>query len=175
LEFGLFQSLQKDHEQVSWEDLVSGPGLVSIYDYLQKTRGIPTPGWLSKEMERKGRAPAISDTGLESTDPVCRESLELFTRLYAREAGNHALKIMATGGVYLGGGIAPRILPILQEGFFMEMFVAKGPMRKIMQAMPVKVILNDKTALLGAANYAVNLLRPVDKHRRGLEQPIPDG
>jgi glucokinase len=156
LEFGLFQSLQKSHEQVSWEDLVSGPGLETIYDYLQNAHGIPTPSWLSEEMDRKGRAPAISNTGLDSADPVCRESLELFTRLYAREAGNHALKIMATGGVYLGGGIAPQILPILKEGSFMEIFVAKGPMRKIMQSMPVKVILNDKTALYGAANYAMS-------------------
>jgi glucokinase len=108
-------------------------------------------------MQQIGKAPAISDAGLESSDPLCRESLELFARLYAREAGNHALKIMATGGVYLGGGIAPRILPILREGIFMEVFVAKGPMRKIMQAMPVKVILNDKTALYGAANYAMEL------------------
>lgn len=162
LEFGLFQSLQKKHAQVSWEDLVSGPGLEAIYDYLQQMHGVSTPNWLSDEMDRKGRAPTISHAGLEATDPVCRESLELFTRLYAREAGNHALKIMATGGVYLGGGIAPRILPMLREGFFMETFIAKGAMRKIMQAMPVKVILNDKTALYGATNYALHLFAPDD-------------
>jgi glucokinase len=162
LEFGLYQSLQKAHQQVSWEDLVSGPGLEAIYDYLQKQHHQSTPDWLSKQMEKIGKAPAISDAGLDETDPVCHESLKLFTRLYAREAGNHALKIMATGGVYLGGGIAPRILPMLQQDFFMETFVAKGPMRKIMQAMPVKVILNDKTALLGAANHAMSLLEPIE-------------
>ncbi|MEW8506657.1 MAG: glucokinase [Candidatus Thiodiazotropha sp.] len=155
LEFSLLQSLRKNREQVSWEDLVSGPGLVLIHDYLQQTHHQQTPPWLGKEMERMGRAPAISAAGLASTDPLCRESLELFTRLYAREAGNHALKIMATGGVYLGGGIAPKILPILKEDIFMEAFIAKGPMSKLMRAMPVKVILNDKTALFGAFNHAM--------------------
>jgi glucokinase len=157
LEFGLFQDLQEKYGHVSWENIVSGPGLEAIYDYLLRHWNLPTPAWLSEQIEHIGKAPAISDAALESTDPLCRESLELFTRLYAREAGNHALKIMATGGVYLGGGIAPRILPILREGIFMEAFVTKGPMRKIMQSMPVKVILNDKTALHGAAVYAMNL------------------
>ncbi|MES9969636.1 MAG: glucokinase [Candidatus Thiodiazotropha sp.] len=155
LEFGLFHALQKQHGHVSWENLVSGPGLEAIYDYLSIYRDRATPAWLQGQMDKLGKAQAISGAGLESSDPLCRESLELFTRLYAREAGNHALKIMATGGVYLGGGIAPQILPILQEGFFMEAFLAKGPMGKIMQTMPVKVILNDKTALYGAANYAM--------------------
>jgi glucokinase len=166
LEFGLFQSLQKEQGQVSWEDLVSGPGLEAIYDYLQGLHNQTTPDWLSKRMEKIGKAPAISDAGLNATDTLCHESLELFSRLYAREAGNHALKIMATGGVYLGGGIAPQILPMLQQDFFMEMFIAKGPMRKIMQSMPVKVILNDKTALYGATNYAVSLLGNDQTHDR---------
>ncbi|MES9944956.1 MAG: glucokinase [Candidatus Thiodiazotropha sp.] len=155
LEFGLFQTLQNQHGHVSWENLVSGPGLEAIYDYLSNYRDRVTPTWLQGQMDKLGKAQAISSAGLESRDPLCRESLELFTRLYAREAGNHALKIMATGGVYLGGGIAPQILPILQEGIFMEAFLAKGPMRKIMLSMPVQVILNDKAALYGAANYAM--------------------
>ncbi|MEW8187193.1 MAG: glucokinase [Candidatus Thiodiazotropha endolucinida] len=157
LEFGLFQVLRKRYGHVSWECLVSGPGLESIYDYLLDQQDMPTPSWLYEQMEKIGKAPAISDAALDSTDPLCRKSLELFTRLYAREAGNHALKIMATGGVYLGGGIAPQILPMLQESIFMEAFLDKGPMRKIMQSMPVKVILNDKTALYGAANYATRI------------------
>ncbi|MES9991535.1 MAG: glucokinase [Candidatus Thiodiazotropha sp.] len=159
LEIKLLQSLQKSHEQVSWEDLVSGPGIEAIYDHLLQAQNTPTPPWLGDEMERIGRAPAISEAAIRTTDPLCREALEIFTRLYAREAGNHALKIMATGGVYLGGGIAPKILPMLREDIFIQAFLAKGPMRKIMEAMPVKVILNDKTALMGAANYAVTLLR----------------
>jgi glucokinase len=162
LEFELFQALEKKHGQVSWENLVSGPGLEAIYDHLHHHWQLPTPAWLEDQIQTIGKAPAISDAGLESSDPLCRKALEIFTRMYAREAGNHALKIMATGGVYLGGGIAPRILPILREGIFMEAFIAKGPMTKVMQSMPVKVILNDKTALYGAANRAVNLQRSTE-------------
>ncbi|MET0069512.1 MAG: glucokinase [Candidatus Thiodiazotropha sp.] len=156
-EFDLYQALEDRYGHVSWEHLVSGPGLEAIYDHLRRQRNLQTADWLNEYMEQVGKAPAISEAGLESTDPLCRESLEIFTRLYAREAGNHALKIMATGGVYLGGGIAPKILPILQEGIFMEAFIAKGPMRRLMQAMPVRVILNENTALFGAANYALTI------------------
>jgi glucokinase len=155
LEFGLYQSLSERQGHVSWENIVSGPGLLDIYDYLIRQRGTQTPSWLHSRMEKIGKAQAISAAGLDASDPPCRETLELFARLYGREAGNHALKIMATGGVYLGGGIAPQILPILKEEAFMEAFVDKGPMRKLMQAMPVRVILNDKAALYGAAAYAI--------------------
>ncbi|MEL0585816.1 MAG: glucokinase [Candidatus Thiodiazotropha sp. (ex. Lucinoma kazani)] len=154
LEFSLYQALSKRYGHVSWERLVSGPGLETIYNYLIRYHDAEIPTWLQQKMDDMGAAPAISTAGLDSADPVCRESLELFTHLYAREAGNHALKIMATGGVYLGGGIAPQILPILKQGQFMEAFVAKGRMRHIMEAMPVRVILNDKAALNGAAQYA---------------------
>ncbi|MCU7848847.1 MAG: glucokinase [Candidatus Thiodiazotropha sp. (ex Lucinoma kastoroae)] len=154
LEFSLYQALSERYGHVSWERLVSGPGLETLYNYLIRYHDAEIPTWLQQKMNDMGAAPAISTAGLDSADPVCRESLELFTHLYAREAGNHALKIMATGGVYLGGGIAPQILPILKQGLFMEAFVAKGRMRHIMEAMPVRVILNDKAALNGAAQYA---------------------
>ncbi len=156
LEFGLYQSLLERHRHVSWENIVSGPGLLAIYDYLLGQRQGQIPSWLHTRMEQIGRTEAISAAGLEASDPLCRESLELFVRLYGREAGNHALKIMATGGVYLGGGIAPKILPILKQEIFMQAFVDKGPMRRLMQAMPVSVILNDKAALYGAAAFALS-------------------
>ncbi|MCU7917719.1 MAG: glucokinase [Candidatus Thiodiazotropha sp. (ex Epidulcina cf. delphinae)] len=154
LEFTLFEALSDRYGHVSWERLVSGPGLETLHAFLRGYHGIDTPAWLRQEMNRIGAAAAVANAGLEQRDPLCRETLELFVRLYAREAGNHALKIMATGGVYLGGGIAPRILPALRDGAFMSNFLAKGRMRHIMQAMPVSVILNDKTALIGAAHYA---------------------
>jgi len=100
-------------------------------------------------------APAISTAALGGRDPLCIESLDLFIELYGREAGNHALKLMASGGVYLGGGIAPRLLPRLQAGGFVRAFLDKGRMRPLLEAMPVWVILNDKAALIGAARYAL--------------------
>jgi glucokinase len=101
-------------------------------------------------------APAISQTALEGRDPLCLETLDLFLLLFGREAGNHALKLMATGGVYLGGGITPRVLSRLKSSRFLEAFFDKGRMRPLMEAMPVRVILNEKAALLGALYYAIS-------------------
>lgn len=154
LEFALFEQLAAQHGRVSWERIVSGPGLETIYTFLQDYRTSSTPAWLSQEMQTKGAAPVISSMALQQRDPLCVEALDIFAQLYAREAGNHALKLMATGGVYLGGGIAPQILPRLQQSDFIHTFCDKGRMRQLMEAMPVKVILNDKAALLGAARFA---------------------
>ena len=154
LEFALFERLAGEFGRVSWERVVSGPGLEAIYTFLRDHHASPTTDWLDKEMRDKGVAPVVSHMALERKDPLCVEALDLFVRLYAREAGNHALKIMAAGGVYLGGGIAPQILPRLQQADFIQTFCDKGRMRPLMQAMPVKVILNDKAALLGAARFA---------------------
>jgi glucokinase len=154
LEFSLYEQLASKYGHVSWERLVSGPGLQYLYQFLRQHRDLSPPVWLMQEMDRIGAGPAISRAAIDQTDDLCQETLELFIQLYAREAGNHALKIMATGGVYLGGGIAPQILPMLQDGQFMQSFLDKGRMQPIMSSMPVRVILNDKTALLGVAQYA---------------------
>ncbi len=155
LEYELFEWLSERHGHVSWERLVSGPGLESIYRFLCSYRQQAAPSWLQSDMQSKGIAPAVSAAALGGRDPLCAESLDLFIELYGREAGNHALKLMAKGGVYLGGGIAPRILPRIKEGGFMRAFLDKGRMRPLMESMPVRVILNDKAALLGAARYAL--------------------
>ena len=96
-------------------------------------------------------AAVISRTALEGRDPVCVEALDLMVSIYGAEAGNLALKLMALGGVYLGGGIAPKILPKLEDGRFMQAFVDKGRFVEMLSCIPVRVILNDQTALLGAA------------------------
>jgi glucokinase len=99
-------------------------------------------------------AAAISGAALAGRDELCREALDIFVRCYGAEAGNLALKQMATGGVYLAGGIAPKLLERLQQGDFMQAFLAKGRMGKLMQTMPVRVVSNDRVSLLGAAAYA---------------------
>jgi len=114
------------------------------------------PDWFI-EADRVGDpTPELSAAGLEGRCEVCAGTLELFARLYGEEAGNLALKVMATGGVWVGGGIAPKILPALTGGAFMEGFLAKGRMRPLLESMPVRVILDDHTALYGAANYAAH-------------------
>ncbi len=101
----------------------------------------------------------VSEKALEGKSDLCVEALDLFVSLYGAEAGNLALKVMATGGLYIGGGIAPKIVQKLKDGTFMKSFVAKGRMRSLLEAIPVRVILNDKTALMGAARCAARRAR----------------
>ncbi|WP_456380109.1 glucokinase [Thiolapillus sp.] len=154
IEIALLQYLRQRYGHVSWELVVSGMGLINIHDFLCAYRREKIPRWLLEAMLGGDTAAAISRAAQEEKCPICTEALALFVRLYGREAGNHALKIMATGGVYIGGGIAPKILEQLQNQAFLEAFFTKGSMEALMQDMPVTVILNENTALYGAALYA---------------------
>ncbi len=155
LEIALLQHLQIRHGHVSWERIVSGPGLVSLHEFLCLHRGITLPDWLQHKMEKgEDAAAGIAEAALSERDDLCVETLDWFVRLYGAEAGNLALKVMSRGGLYLGGGIAPKILPILQKGGFLGGFFSKGRMQPLLEAMPVKVILNDRAALYGPALYA---------------------
>ena len=139
---------------VSWERVLSGPGLQNIYEFLRDTgRGVEEP-WLREAMVREDAAGVFSRAALEKTSPLCVQALDLFVTLYGSEAGNLTLKLLATGGLFVGGGIAPKILPKLRERVFMDAFVAKGRMRPVLEQVPVRVILNDRTALIGAARCA---------------------
>jgi glucokinase len=151
LEIALLQHLQLRHGHVSWERIVSGPGLVSLHGFLCLHRGVPPPDWLQYEVEQGDAAAGIAEAALNKRDALCVEALDWFVRLYGAEAGNLALKVMSRGGLYLGGGIAPKILPLLQNGGFLDSFFSKGRMRPLLEAMPVKVILNDHAALYGPA------------------------
>jgi glucokinase len=155
-EYALFEYLSARYGHVSWERLVSGPGIENIYDFLLTQHRLTTSNALSQRMQQIDRASAISEAALNDGDRLCEQTLEIFIRLYARETANHALKIMATGGVYLGGGIAPKILPLFEKHDFVEQFLSKGRMSPLLASMPLKVVLNDKTALLGAAYYATH-------------------
>lgn len=155
LEIELLRWLKQRWEHVSWERVVAGPGIHHLYEFLLTTGRGQQPAWLAEEMKAHDPSAAISHAAMEGKDPLCAEALGLFVALYGAEAGNLALKIMALGGLYVGGGIAPRILPKLKDGGFLRRFNAKGRMRPLMESMPVHVILNDKTALLGAARRAM--------------------
>jgi glucokinase len=154
LEIELLRFLMTRYGHVSWERLVSGPGLVNIHDFLVHYRKQPVADWLRDDMHSNDPAAAISRAGQSGRDAICVEALELFVHLYGVEAGNLALKMMASGGVYLGGGIAPKILEQLENGAFMAAFRAKGRMQDLLEHMPVRVILNDRTALYGPAVFA---------------------
>ena len=153
LEIAMLEYLRKRFAHASWERVVSGPGLVNLHDFLCAHRGVAVPAWLHDEMAAGDAAAAISRAALDERDAVCADALDLFVHLYGVEAGNHALKIMATGGIYIGGGIAPRILDKIKGPLFMQGLLSKGRMRPLLEGMPVRVILNDRTALYGPALY----------------------
>ena len=112
------------------------------------------PTWLAERLKVADPAPIISEVGLRKEAEIAAQALDLFASIYGAEAGNLALKCLALDGVYVGGGIAPKILAKLQDGAFMRAFTAKGRYKKLMNGIPVKVIVNDRCALLGAASVA---------------------
>jgi glucokinase len=140
---------------VSYERVLSGPGLLNIYRFLSDSNAGEHAEWFQEKIAT-GEDPAavISTAALEETCPLCVQALDLFTSIYGAEAGNLALTVKAVGGVFVGGGIAPKILPKLKDGNFMKAFRDKGRMEPLMRSMPVHVVLNPKTALFGAANFA---------------------
>jgi glucokinase len=146
--------LRREFGHVSWERVLSGPGLFNIYRFLLDTRRGDEPAWLRDELAHPDPAVRISKLGLEGKNELCVRALEVFVALYGAEAGYLALKLMATGGIFVGGGIAPKILPKLQDGGFMRGFLHKGRFEHFLADVPVRVILNERSALLGAARAA---------------------
>lgn len=147
-EIELYCFLVGEVGHVSYERVCSGMGLVNIFRFLLHAGSLPEPAWFR---EATDQAAAVSQAGLENRDETAGRALDLMVSIYGAEAGNLALKVMATAGVYVGGGIAPKILTRLGQGGFMRAFADKGRLSGLMAQIPVKVILNEETALLGAA------------------------
>ncbi len=144
---------------VSYERILSGPGIAHIYEYLRDSGHAPESPELSALLrETDDPAREISRYALENGDALARATLRLFARVYGAEAGNLVLKCLARGGVLIGGGIAPKILGALTDGEFMESFCAKGRFSGFMRTVPVRLALNPSTGLLGAADYAARCL-----------------
>jgi glucokinase len=150
---------------VSWERVVSGPGLVDLHAFLREAGGRATPDWLRLAMEENDPAGAIATAAQLHDDPVCLEALDLFVCYFGAEAGNHALKLMATGGVYLAGGIAPKIASRFAAAGFLDAFFDKGRMEGLMRQMPVHLVTDTNLALYGAALCAA---RTQGRRRGGL-------
>jgi glucokinase len=126
-------------------------GFVNLYNFLRDTGHGAKTDFIDFEATQEDPAALISRLGLDRTNAICVQALDMFVSLYGNEAGNLALKLMATGGIFIGGGIAPRVLKKLRDSSFLTAFAAKGRMSKVLKAIPVRVILSDKTGLLGAA------------------------
>ncbi len=159
LELELAAFLMEEHEHVSYERIVSGPGLVNIYRFLRDTGRGEEPAWLAQEMANKDPGAVISNAALTNRSALCEQALDMFIELFGAEAGNMMLSYMATGGVWLGGGIVVKILSrIKARKHFMSGFTSKGRLTEVMRDVPIRAILNDQTALLGAAKHAFDLL-----------------
>ena len=151
----LLRYLIKKFGHVSYERVVSGPGIANIYDFLRDSGRFEEPDWLKQKMAAAEDASVIiSQEGLAGSSVICAQTLDLFVLIYGAEAGNLALRGKSTGGVYIGGGIAPKILAKLKDGDFMRAFLDKGRYRNFLSSVPVRVILNNEAALQGAAFYA---------------------
>ncbi len=160
------QWLQARHERVSTERVVSGRGILAIYEYLrdQGTYGEQADiaeavlAWAADPAHHAGAL--IGNAALKKSDPLCEATMDLFVAAYGAAAGNLALTLLAYGGVCIAGGIAAKILPLLQAGGFMNAFQTKGRLSPLLYQMPVKVILNPEVGLLGATRFAMQSLLP---------------
>ena len=156
LEVELLRYLLGKFERVSYERILSGSGLFELYKFLHHTgRGEEDPALTEVLFQQAHPAPIVR-AALDGRSERCSLAIDLFVSLYGAEAGNLGLKLMARGGIFVGGGIAPRILERLKQPAFMQSLTAKGRMRPLLESMPVHVILNDKVGLLGAARYAAS-------------------
>jgi glucokinase len=140
--------------RVSWERVVSGLGIKNIYAFLRDVEKITEPGWLHDRMLAEDPNAVIGRCAEDGSSSLCFETMKIFAGAYGAEAGNIALQVLATGGMYLGGGIAPKILKTLKNGTFTQAFIDKGRLSPLVESVPVRVILDDTCALLGAAAYA---------------------
>ena len=154
----LLRFLAREFDHVSFERVVSGPGLQNIYRFVVAQAAAPEPEWLKERLRCDDPSAVIGEVGIAGTEPNCVRALTLFTMVYGAEAGNLALKYLGLGGVFVCGGIAPKILPALHDGEFIRAFLAKGRLRSTLEEIPVRVSLNQNLGLLGAAHVAASML-----------------
>lgn len=155
VEIDLFQYLRRALQgRVSFERVVSGLGIKNIYTFLRDEKGLEEPSWLKERMLVEDPNAVIGELGEQGGNELCSRTLDIFAEAYGAEAGNLALKVLSVGGMYLGGGIAPKILKKMQQGGFMRAFTDKGRLSDLLVHMPVRIILESRAALMGAAAYA---------------------
>ena len=146
---------EKYNGRVSFERVVAGMGLTSIYQFLRDVRGMEEPAWLAEKIAKASDPNSvITENALSAKSEICEKALDMFVSAYGAEAGNLALKVLSVGGLYVGGGIAPRIIEKLKDGTFIKAFTDKGRLSQLLINMPVRVILESRAALMGAAAYA---------------------
>jgi len=154
-EIGLLNYLRRIlNGRVSWERVVSGIGIQNVYAYLRDVEKLEEPAWLRDRMTGEDPNAVIGACSEDGSSQLCHETIQLFASAYGAEAGNLALKVLALGGIYVGGGIAPKMIKTLNSGGFMQAFLDKGRLSDLLQSVPVRIILDETCALLGAAAFA---------------------
>jgi glucokinase len=153
----LLRFLRAEFGHVSWERVLSGPGLHSVYTFFQMRAGHAAPEWLRARLQREDPGAVVGEVGLAGRDPVCVDALDLFVTIYGAQAGNLALEGLTLGGLIVGGGIAPKIQAKLGDGRFMKAFRAKGRLDTLLASVPVRVALDPRAPLWGAARLATRM------------------
>ena len=156
LEMELLAYLQKKYGRISYERLLSGPGIKNIYDFLRDARKADEPQWLKDQIAAAPDPPAvISQLALEGKAAICDQTLSIFVSIYGAETGNCALNFLSTGGIFIGGSVAAKIVPKMKDPIFMESFLDKGRMESLLKEIPVTIVLNDDSGIIGAARYTL--------------------
>jgi glucokinase len=161
LEIRLFRSLLPKYQRVSIERVLSGPGLFVIYQFLRDVNFAAESPAIAERLKDHDPSSVVANAALAHESELCVKALDMFTAIYGAVAGNVALQLKAVAGVYVGGGIAPKIIDKLKDGTFLKAFTDKGRLASLLEAIPVRVIMNDKTALLGSARVAAKQLSQV--------------
>lgn len=153
-DIALLKFLQEKYDVVSWEKVVAGPAILDIYTFLKQQKDHEQPEWLSKAVSDPEEAPAaISKAAIEQKDNLCVDTMQYFVRYLAYESANLVMKMKATGGLFLGGGVPPKIAPLLQHKSFYEHYLDCDRMQHLLETVPIRIIKNDRTGLIGAAYY----------------------
>ena len=156
LEMALLSYLQKKYGRISWERLLSGPGIKNIYDFLRDTKRAEEPQSLKEQIATAQDAPAlISKLAAQGQTPICNQTMLIFVSIYGAETGNVALNFLSTGGIYIGGSVAAKNVSKMKDPIFMESFLDKGRMVPLMKEIPVSIVLNDDAGMIGAARYTL--------------------
>lgn len=156
LEMELLAYLQKKYGRISYERLLSGPGIKNIYDFLRDAHKADEPQWLKDQIGAAPDPPAvISQLALEGNAAICDQTLSIFVSIYGAETGNCALNFLSTGGIFIGGSVAAKIVPKMKDPIFMESFLDKGRMESLLKEIPVTIVLNDDSGIIGAARYTL--------------------
>ena len=156
LEMELLAYLQKKYGRISCERLLSGPGIKNIYDFLRDTQKAEEPQWLKDQIAAATDAPAlISQLAQEGKAAICDQSMTIFVSIYGAETGNVALNFLSTGGIFIGGSVAAKNVSKMKDPIFMESFLDKGRMVDLLKEIPVTIVLNDDSGLIGAARYTL--------------------